>query len=601
MHGKLTEIIKNKMKLKRLYLRYSLNFQKIKIKIKNLESEDFHNAYVVVSRRLYRIIHLRNLVVFCLIFIIFVFSMFLSSFSGIESFYKKDKPLSGGMYAEGNLGKFLRLNPLYSSTNSNDEDAVSLVFSGLTKRGENRELKPDMAEKWTLSEDKKTYIFELKKGIKWHDGTDFSADDVVFTVELIQNPDARSTMYEAWKGVKAEKAEAEKVKFTIPEPSDSFLDNTTLKILPKHVLSKIPAQSIQTVDFNTSPIGTGPYKFDSLAKESGRETLILSRNDKYYGSKPYVEKIKLESFLDSGELMDEYNKRNIKGIGNPTSDMVDRIAKARSTDIHEYVLPRYVAIFFNVESELLKEKNLRVAISQATDRKKILDQAVDGKGLPAYYPISPSLAGSTGIKVDTESDMGKAGETLKASGYVLEGEQLKYQGKDVSLKIATSDSKEHKKTAEVVASDLKKLGIKTEIKSENMNTLQKDYIRPRNYDILIIGQNLGLTPDLFSFWHSSQVDDPGLNFSKYKSRKLDKFIEAARKASNYQEKQAKLEEVQKAILEDTPAVYLYNPFYEFVTSNKIKGVESGKLASPSDRFNTVEKRYVKAERVMIDD
>lgn len=588
------------MKFKRFFLRHSLNFQKIKIKARNMEVEDFQKAYIVVSRRLYRIIHLRNLVAFCLVFVIVVFSMFLSSFSTIQAFYNKDKPLSGGTYAEGDLGKFSRINPLYSQTNPNDEDAVNLIFSGLMRRGDDRSLKTDLASKWSISQDHKTYTFELKKGVKWHDGAEFSADDVLFTIGLIENPDARSSLYEAWKGVKAEKTEKGEVKFTLGEPSDSFLENTTLKILPKHILEKIPPAKMQTVEFNTNPVGTGPYKFDSLTKESGRETLIMSLNDKYYGKKPYLTKVVLEGFLDEKEMMDEYNKRNIKGIGNPTQGLIKKVSEDKSTSLHEYSLPRYVAMFFNVESEKLKEKNLRVAISQAVDRKDILEKAANGRGLPAYYPITPGLAVNTGVTVERGADIGKAKETLKGASYTSEGGQLKYQGKDITLKIATGDTDELKKTAGIVADELKKLGIKTEIKSENMNILQKDYIRPRNYDILIIGEDLGLTPDLFSFWHSSQVNDPGLNFSKYKSRKLDKFIEVARMTTDKAEKQAKLEEVQKAILEDVPVVYLYNPSYIFITSDKVKGVHDGKMVSPSDRFENIEGWYQKADKVMID-
>ncbi len=569
--------------------------------MRNLEAEDFQKAYIVVSRRLYRIIHLRNLVVFCLVFLIAVFSMFISSFQKIEAYYNKDKPLSGGIYSEGNLGKFSRINPLYSGTNQNDEDAVRLIFSGFMKYGNDRKLETDLASKWSLSEDRKTYTFEIKKGVKWHDGTDFSADDILFTIETIQNPDTQSYLYESWKGVKAEKTEKGEIKLILAEPSDSFLENTTLKILPKHILGKIPAASMQTVDFNTKPIGTGPYKFNNLVKESGREKLVLSTNKDFYDKKPYIEKIVLENFLDEKELVDEYNKKNINGVGNPTQELVKKFSGTRGNDIHEYILPRYVAMFFNVENDFLKEKNLRLAISQSVDRKQVLEKAVDGKGLPAYYPIAPSLASHTSITVDSGGDMTKANETLKTASYTLENGQLKYQGKDVTLKIASGDTKELKVTAEIVAENLKKMGIKTEVKIENMNNLQKDYVRPRNYDILIIGENLGTTPDLFSFWHSSQVVDPGLNFSKYKNRKLDKFIEVSRKTTSDTEKTAKLEEVQKVILEDVPAVYIYNPYYMFITSDKVKGIGEGKLGAPSDRLESIENWYINADRVMIDE
>jgi len=584
------------MKLKRLYLRYSLNFQKLKIKFRNLEVQDFQDAYIIISRRLYRIIHLRNLVVFSLVFIIFVTSMFISSFKGIEAYYNKDKPLTGGTYTEGKMGKFLRLNPIYSQTNQNDEDAINLLFSGLMKHDDGKGLKTDLASKWALSEDRKAYDFEIKEGVKWHDGTDFSADDVVFTVQTVQNPDARSPLYEAWKGVKVEKTGDNSVRFTLKEPNEAFLENTTLKIIPKHILGEMPTASIQTVDFNVEPVGTGPYAFESLAKESGRETLILDMNDYYYGTKPYLKKVVLEGFLDEGELLDEYSKKNIDGIGDPTQEMVERFLDTKGTSIHEYTLPRYIAAFFNMDNDFLKEKNLRISIGLATDRKEILNSSADGRGLVVSSPISDGSAEDSASR-----DVGKATEMLKAAGYVTEGGQLKYKGKDVSLKIVTGDTGELKKTAETFQKNLEALGIKSEIMSVNMNSLQNDFIRPRDYDILIIGENTGLYPDLFSFWHSSQITDPGLNFSKYKDRKLDKFLEIVRKTTDQKQKQEKLAEIQKIITGEAAAVYLFNPYYSFIVSDNIKGIEGGKIISPSDRFLQIQDWYTKADRVPIDE
>lgn len=585
------------MNLKRLILRYSLNFQKLKIKLYNLESGDFQKAYIIISKRLYRIIHLRNLVVFCLAFVIFVFSMFLSSFTRLDAYYMKDKPLNGGIYAEGSMGKFLRLNPLYSKTNQNDEDAVNLIFNGLTKYDQGKDIKPDLASKWTVQDNGRTYLFELKKGVKWQDGAEFSADDVIFTINLIQNSDARSTLYEAWKGVKVEKTNKGEIKFSLKEADDSFIENTTTKILPKHILEKVPAANIQTVDFNTNPVGTGPYKFESLAKESGRETLILSKNNNYFDKKPYLDKVVMEGFLDEKEMLDEYNKKNIQAISNPSEAVENKLADQKGSVDHQYTLPRYVAAFFNVENEFLKEKNLRVAIGLSLNRQEILNAAASGKGLIDYSPLAYGPDGQT---EQYKQDVPRAIDTLKAANYTLEGGQLKLQGKDISLKIVTGNNDQLTKTAEAFQKNLKSIGIKSEIKTADMNSLQNEYIRPRNYDILIVGENAGLYPDLFSFWHSSQVQDPGLNFSKYKDRELDKYLEIMRK-ENAQEKQAKLVEIKKIFAEEVPAVYLYNPFYDFIVSNKIKGIADGKLINPADRLETIENWYIKYNQVTIDD
>ncbi len=582
------------MKLKRLYLRYSLNFQKLKIKLYNLEAEDFQKAYIVVSKRLYRVVHLRNLVIFCLGFLVVVFSMFLSSFKTLGAYYQKDKPLVGGVYSEGSVGKFLLLNPLYSVVNQNDEDAVNLIFSGLTKHSRGKEIIPDLASSWSLSQDRKTYIFDIKKGVKWQDGQDFTADDVVFTVQTIQNPDAKSPLYEAWKGVKVEKTGSYGVKFVLNAPDKSFLENTTLKILPRHVLASIPASDMQTVDFNTSPIGTGPYQFGSMNEESGRETLILNAFSGYYGKKPFIQKLMLESFADAREMIAEYRKRNIMAIANPDQADIQRLGNDKTTNIHEYILPRYTAAFFNMDNEFLKDKNLRLAISQITDRKNMVDEALDGEGLPVYLPLVYGPNGQSAA-----ADAAQASDTLKVAGYTLAQGKLQFKGKDVKLKIVTAETDEMKKTADIFQKELGSLGISSDVEAAGMNDLQNNYLRPRNYDVLILGENSGLYGDLFSFWHSSQVQDPGLNFSKYKSPALDKFLEILRSNNDPAEKQKMYSEIDRIFQEDNPAVYLYNPFYQFITSDRVKGVHNGRLVTPADRLNMLEDWYLKYQKVSL--
>ena len=586
------------MNLKRIFLRFSLKAQKHTIRLKNLELKDFHEFYIFASRKLYRVVHLRNLVIFCIVFMVVVTLMFVSSFTKLTAYYKKDKPISGGVYTEGLLGKFLRINPLYSQTNQDDEDAASLIFSGLMKEGPNRSITEDMASRWTLSADQKTYSFDLKKDIKWQDGVDFSADDILFTIELIQNPDVRSPLYEAWKGVEASKTE-KGVQFTLKEPDSSFLENATLKILPKHILGKIPAKDIQTVDFNIKPVGTGPFAFKSLDKGQDHQTLTLIRSDNFYGQRPYVDGIRFETYLSEKEMVDAFNRRNIMGIGNPSLQEVDTMKK-RNADIYEYNIPRYVAAFFNTQSQFLKDRELRQALSLAVDKKDVMQQAIEGKGLVQNYPITSGFVAESSDLPKTQTNVNQAKDTLQKAGYTLKGNQLQKDGKDVSLKIVTADSEELSKTADVIANDFKKIGIKVDVQKVNMVSFQQEYLRPRSYDVAILGEDLGNYPDLFSFWHSSQVNDPGLNFSEFKDQKMDKFLELARVASSDTERQDRLNEIQKIILEQVPAVYLYDPFYYFVTSPKIKGIARGKIVSPEDRFWNVSDWYIKADKIMID-
>lgn len=588
------------MQLKRILLRYKLIAQKYWIKGKNIGIKDLYGLYLLATGRLPHIIHLREMVFAGLIFSVVVFFMFLSSFRELNGYYLRTEPKNGGIYTEGIVGKFLRLNPIYSKTNPSDEDAVNLIFSGLMKRGEDGKLTGDTAQKWETKDAGMTFVFTIKDGIKWHDGKDFSVDDIFFTLNLIQNPDVRSPLYETWKGVKAEKEGDRGIKFTLAEPNLSFIENATFKILPKHILENTPASNIQTAEFNIKPVGTGPYKFESLNEESDKEVLVLDVNNDYYDSKPYIERIVLEAYLNEKDILSAYERRNVKAISNPSSSLVSQLADESTTTLHRYRLPRYVAMFFNTEREELKNRDFRTALGLAVDRDKILSEAVLGRGSVAFYPIDNDLEGSSFKVIKHSRNPDKAKEILKKAGYTDKNGTLTNKENEISLNIITGNTSELRKTAEVIKQNFQELGVKTEIKSLDQLSLERDYIRPRDYDILIFGENLGNSSDFFSLWHSSQANDPGLNFSKFKDRELDKYLETLSFIDDQKERAERLERIQNIIIENSAAVYLYNPFYYLVASEKVGGIGDSKISDPSERFHNVENWYVNAKQVIID-
>jgi peptide/nickel transport system substrate-binding protein len=220
--------------------------------------------------------------------------------------------------------------------------------------------------------------------------------------------------------------------------------------------------------------------------------------------------------------------------------------------------------------------------------------------MESYYPLSPRDIGYSSKIEKRTYDPKKAKEVLEKNGYTLEKGKLMYGGKQVIQSIVTGDSFEMKKTAEILDYDLRSLGIKTSIVNAPMATLQKEYLRPRNFDILIIGQNIGINPDLYGVWHSSQASDPGINLSGFKDRKVDKYLEQVRKTTDQAEIQTKLEEVQKVIAEEVPAVFLYSPEYLFCAFSKLKGVEATRISQPDDRFANIASWYMMYDRVKID-
>jgi peptide/nickel transport system substrate-binding protein len=214
-------------------------------------------------KKLPNIVHLKNLVLFNAILSVVVIVMFANRFSALAPFFWKSQPTYGGIYREGVIGNVDKINPLFI-LNTSEASANRLVFSGLTRTLPNNQIIPDLAKDWTVEPDGLTYTFNLKSNLKWQDGQALTADDIIFTINLIQNPDTRAPEFADWKNVKVEKINDSQIKFTLPSSYPGFLSVTQTAILPKHLLSEYAergAKNIKIADFNKKPVGSGPYKF----------------------------------------------------------------------------------------------------------------------------------------------------------------------------------------------------------------------------------------------------------------------------------------------------------------------------------------------------
>ncbi len=168
----------------------------------------------------------------------------------------------------------------------------------------------------------------------------------------------------------------------------------------------------------------------------------------------------------------------------------------------------------------------------------------------------------------------------------------------LSLKLFTVQQPLLEKTAQMIKEQWEKIGVNLEIKALPLAQLIQEYLKPRNYDVLLFGQVTGIIPDLYPFWHSKQVQDPGLNLAFFKDEKADKLLLEAREAKNFQELKENYEQFQEIILENPPAVFLFNPHYLYFVSKKIKGLEFSKMPDPSKRFSQIEKWFIKTKKIL---
>ena len=514
-------------------------------------------------------------------------------------------PDYGGTYEEGIIGQPRFLNPVLAQINDADRDLTQIIFSSLLKHDGRGNLIPDLAKNYEIKENGLVYEFFLKENIKWHDGETLTADDIVFTINTIQNPEYKSPLRINWNGVKVEKIDDYAVRFKLNNIYAPFLHNMTVGILPKHLWAGISAQNFHLAQYNHEPVGSGPYKFKELKQNKSGviQSIELKKNKDFYLKDPYIENLIFEFFQNEETAIQALNKKQVDGLNFFSAAQQSKIQN-KSANIYRINLPRYYAVFFNqTKTKVLSDKTARLALAYATDKKEIIEKILNNEGLIADSPLLPNSLGYTKEIKIYDFSLEHAKNILRADGWkdtdgdgILEkkinNENLKFE-----ITLVTADWPELIKAANLIKEQWGKIGAKINLEIAGLGAIQEDYIRPREYQAILFGEVLGSDPDPFAFWHSSQKRDPGLNLALYDNEKIDKVLEEARQNLDKKIRIEKYEEFQKLLVDDVPAVFLYSPAYLYPVNKKVKGVSLENLPLPSYRFSQIENWYIKTKRV----
>lgn len=503
----------------------------------------------------------------------------------LTDYYLTKGQQAGGVYTEGVVGEIKTINPILPE-GAASADATKLVFSGLTRLNDQRQIEPDLAQRWDISDDGKTYTFHLREGVKWHDGVPFTAQDVEFTLLAIQTPDTRSPLAASWQGVEV-KAEGERtVIFKLPNAYSPFLHATTLGILPRHKLELVEPKSLRAHDFNQKPIGTGPFKVQTF-KASNKEIDLVANTD-FYRGKPLLEGFNLRWYTSYDAALEAYAKKQIQGIAQIPSAYVNQAKKLPGLKIRELTPSAQTNLFFKTTAEQLKDKKVRQALALAVNRQELVERVLKGRGVALRSPILPGQIGYSASRQQAHTDLARAKQLLDEAGWKLSGQFRAKDGQRLELRLVTREGGEYAQAAKLVQKQWEKVGVKTELKLAEISELQQSYIRPRNYDVLLFGINIGADPDPYPFWHSSQGKDPGLNLSQYSSKPADLALESGRIVKDNALRAAKYQSFLSTWIDDAPSVVLYGSYYLYGTNTDLLGVKADRLVSPSDRLYATE-------------
>lgn len=499
--------------------------------------------------------------------------------------------LPGGVYTEAAVGTVQTLNPILPES-ATASDISRLIFSGLTRYNSRRQLVPDLAT-WDVSADGKAYTFHLRRDVKWHDGVPFTAADVDFTLTAIQNPDSRSPLASSWQGVKVETKDEYTIVFTLPQPLNSFLDSTTVGILPRHLLGSVEPSSLREADFNQHPIGTGPFKIKSFAP-SARE-IELSANPDYHFGRPKLDGFNFKFYDSPDQTLTAYAQRQVTSPGRIYPDTSAQLRKQARLSEYSFTLPEEQTLFFATGDSVLKDKTVRQILSRSLNREQIIEQAAGGQGTVVTQPLLPGQSGYTNKYAPAPLDATAARRALDDAGWKQEsaGATRAKAGRQLDFKLVTLSGGVLERVAGEIKQQWADLGIAVEVVAVDKTELQQTYMRPRNFQMLLYGANLGSDPDVYSFWHSSQVKDPGVNLSGYASPAADVALETARIKNDPLIRLGKYDAFLKAWNDDMPAAVLYQTSYIYAVRDEATGIIARRLVVPADRYYGVEHWTVK--------
>ena len=472
-------------------------------------------------------------------------------------------------------GEVSVMNPILS-TDTTSSAIEGVIFSGLVKVDKNLDFVPDLAKSWKVSKNGLVWTFNLRKDVYWHDGRKFTADDVKFTFDTILDPKINSVRRGDYiidgKPIKFRVVDRYTIKATLPKPFSPFLVSAGMGILPKHLLE---GKELDMASFNMHPVGTGPFKF--VEYKTGDHVLVR-RNPDYYGGAPLLKEILFKIIPDENTALVALKSGEIDSTGIPAKDF----HKMKGINLFKYDALLYTYFGFNLRSPMFSDVRVRQALSYAVNRKQLIGLIFLGYASPAYAPSAPiSWAYSDDVH-KYEYDPQKAKELLKEAGV-----------KDLGFTVLVNHgNKDREKAATILQQQFKKIGVKMNIRILEWSALlkiinaRKD---PKDYDAVIIGWSLGVDPDGYLIWHSSQYPG-GLNFIGYDNTEVDRLLEAGRAEQSKAGRKKIYTKMYKEITKDAPYIFLWYPQVLTGVRGRVGGLSE---PGPAGLFLDIEKVYIK--------
>lgn len=479
----------------------------------------------------------------------------------------------GDAFVTGQIGDARTLVPILAS-DSPSSYIVDLVFDGLVKYDKNVELVGSLAQSWDIEDEGLTIVFHLRKGVKWHDGHPFTAEDVKFTYQSLINPDVPTPYSGDFKMIKRlEIVDDYTIKVIYKEPFAPGLTSWGMPIMPKHILED---QNLITTDFARNPIGTGRYKFKRW--KTG-ERIDLVSNHGYFEHRPYIDRYIYRVIPDPATMFLELETLGIDSMGL-TPLQFTRLTETAffKKRFQKFKYPSFVYTYmaYNLKDDRFKDKRIRQALNYAVDKKEIIDGVLLGEGRVCTGQFVPeSWAFNKDVK-PYPFDQDKALTLLKQAGWHdTDGDGwLDRDGKQFEFTILTNQGNDMRRmTAEIIQRRLKDIGIKVDIRILEWSVFINEFVNKKRFEALILGWGLGREPDCYDIFHSSKTKLGEFNFISYSNPEIDRLLIEGRRTFDREKRKKIYHKIHEILYDDQPYMFLYVPYSLVAVHNRFKGIE----------------------------
>ncbi len=529
----------------------------------------------------------RFIISWLLLIVILFFVLVVQNFM-LSDYYQVNKFIPGGVFSEGIVGTFTNANPIYA-TSDVDSTVSHLLFASLFTYNNQNKLVGDLASSYSIDTTGRVYTIKLKPNLFWQDGRPLTSQDVVFTYNLIQNPDTQSPFQSSFQGIKVTATNPTTVVFKLPDVLSSFIYSLTNGIVPEHILGSIPPIDMRSALFNTNhPIGSGPFSWQGIevtgSDPTNAESQIQLVPNKYFnGGQAKLSEYIIKSYPTNQLLQQAFLANQViaaVGLSNKNVNKIPNVYR------YHFLFTAGTYVFFKTSSGFLTDQQLRQALVMATN----VPQIINSLGYVTHQVSEPLLVGQLGYNPkykQSSLNLNGANQLLQSNGWLLSKNGYRYKNNQLlQFSLTTLDTPDYTMVANLLQKQWQKIGVKLNLNIQAPGDFNIS-LQYHQYDALLYDISIGIDPDVFIYWDSSQANPQltgSLNFSEFKNSTADESLESGRTRLNPALRVIKYQSFLNVWQQQAPAVGLYQPGLILVSHSVINGLRGHVINTNTDIF-----------------